>query len=285
MLAARSRHVGQRGRHGQLPARAGGQRREHREALRETVLLGQERGREQHPARDRAAGTAHPPRRAQGGRAEREKQRVDPPDVEPGAGDEVGRGQHPRGGDPGAGAARLALDQPGQQREAGQRGGQRDQPQRQIRRAEHAGHRGGDGEIERWVPIRHVADRGCSVERSAGEDPVHLDQGVAFQPLDGEGIAQPTHRNGQVRADHGEPEQRGGQPGRGGGPLPASPAGGGPLPASLTGGGPRLVSLPGPGCGPPPAPLLGAGSGRLAIAVHARITRTRAVPRQTISLG
>ena len=58
------RAVGQRSRPGQLPARAGGQRREHREAFRETVLLGQERGREQHPARDRPPGTAHPPRRA-----------------------------------------------------------------------------------------------------------------------------------------------------------------------------------------------------------------------------
>ncbi len=114
------RAVGQRGDPGEPPPRAERQHGEHRGPFREPVLLGEERRREQQPGHDGAVGAAHPPRRVQGGGAERDEQRVDPGHVEPGVRDEIGRGQQARGRDPGGGARGLALHQPGQHREAGQ---------------------------------------------------------------------------------------------------------------------------------------------------------------------
>ena len=206
------RAVGQRGEPGEPPPRAERQRGEHRDPFGEPVLLGEERGREQQPGRDGAPGAAHPPRRVQGGGAERDEQRVDPGHVEPGVRDEIGRGQQARGRDPGGGARGLALHQPGQHREAGQRRHQRHEPQRQVGQAEHAGRRGRGREVQRRVAVRHVADGGRRVERMAGEYPLHFHQRVALEVFQREGVGEPEQGDDQVGGDRGQPEQGGPQP-------------------------------------------------------------------------
>ena len=219
------RAVGQRGEPGEPPPRAERQRGEHRDPFGEPVLLGEERGREQQPGRDSAAGAAHPPRGVEGGDAERDEQRVDPGHVEPGVRDEVGRGQQARRRDPGRGARGLALHQPGQYREADQRRHQRHEPQRQVGQAEHAGRRGRGREVQRRVAVRHVADGRRRVERMAGEYPLHFHERVALEVFQGEGVGEPEQGDDQVGGDHGQPEQ-GGPEARGAQPIPSAGRGG-----------------------------------------------------------
>ncbi len=153
---------------------------------------------------------AHPPGGVQAADAEREEQRVDPGDVEPRARGEVGRGEHARGADPGRDAPRFALDQPGEQREAGERGHQRHQPQRQVGNAEHAGRGRRHVEVERRVTVGDVPGGRCRVQRLAGQDAVHLDERVALQRLDGERVVQAdsARRTGRRRSRRGRPAPR-----------------------------------------------------------------------------
>ena len=221
------------------PAEQGG---EHRDPLGEPGLLGEGGGGEQHAGGDGAARAAHPPGGVQAADAEREEQRVDPADVEPGVGGEVGRGEHARGAGPGRDAARLALDQATKQREAGERGHQGHQPQRQVGDAEHASRRGRHGEVERRVPVGDVPDGRRRVQRLAGQDAVHLDQRVALQPLDGERV-EPAQRDEQVGADRDQAGQRRGQP-RGARSWDVRAAAAGPPSLRLLGFGFAALGLP-----------------------------------------
>lgn len=157
-------------------------------------------------SRPQAAGTRRRAAAKPGGaQGQEEEQRIDTREVEPAAARGERGGEQPRREQPHPSPAALPRHESVDQSQDAERGGQRDQAQRQEPAAGRLRHQGRQVVVERRVDVRHERHGRGDVERRPGEDARNMIDAAPLHPLELVGVGEAAGRDDEIgeQADDG----------------------------------------------------------------------------------